>query len=37
MEERVAIESIRDIFGHGERIKATVRRYEAGRKATGAE
>ena len=37
VEERVAIESIRDIFGHAGRIKATVRRYEAGRNATGAE
>lgn len=37
VEERVAIESISDIFGHAERIKATVRRYEAGRNAAGAE
>ena len=37
VEDRVAIESISDIFGHADRIKATVRRYEAARNATGAE
>ena len=29
VEERVAIDSISDIFAHADQIKATVRRYEA--------
>ena len=33
VEERVAIESISDIFAHADQIKATVRRYEAQRSA----
>ena len=37
VEDRVAIESISDIFSHADRIKATVRRYEAARNATAAE
>ena len=37
VEERVAIESTSDIFSHADRIKATVRRYEAARNATAAE
>ena len=37
VEDRVAIESISDIFSHADRIKATVRRYEATRKAIPAE
>jgi hypothetical protein len=36
MEERVAIESTSDIFSHADRIKATVRRYEAARNAQNA-
>ena len=36
-EERVAIESVSDIFSHADRIKATVRRYEAQRNAPPAE
>ena len=32
-EERVPIESIGDLFKHAEQIKATVRRYDAQRKA----
>ena len=34
VEDRVAIESISDIFSHADRIKATVQRYEAARNAT---
>ena len=37
IEERVAIESISDIFAHADQIKATVRRYEAQRSATPTE
>ena len=37
VEERVAIESISDIFAHADQIKATVRRYEAQRSATPTE
>ena len=36
-EERVPIESINDIFGYADRIKVTVRRYEAQRSAAPAE
>lgn len=34
VEDRVAIDSISDIFSHADRIKATVQRYEAARNAT---
>ena len=37
VEERVAIESISDIFAHADQIKATVRRYEAQHSATPTE